>query len=319
VWQLKRHRVVTLVGAGGVGKTTVAIASAAGAVGQFSGGACVVSLASAIDAASTLAEALGIPPGPEAPGQRVLERLANRSMLLLLDSCESVAGGAASLVDDLGRQAPGVRLLATSRQPLGVADEQLVRLAPFSLPDDGVVLTVEQALKTPAVEMFVDRARSVLPDFRLTHADVPGVLEICRRVDGLPLAIEMVVSRIDVFGIDGLLNLLRTSPSLPHNGRRTVVARHRTLEATLDWSYRRLSQREKTVLQQVATLPREFTSDSAAASFGPAGMRPTDVAACLSALADKSWLEWGREGSPQHYRILSTTRAYAIEKAQTGG
>src|SRR5690349_17658950 len=211
VARLSRERLVTIVGPGGIGKTTVALAVAERVIADYEHGVWLVDLAPLGDprlVPSTLATVLGLEVRSDDPLPWLVTFLADKRMLLVLDSCEHVVEAAADLVAEVLRGAPGVRALATSREPLRVGGERQHRLPPLDFPAEPAGLTAAAALAFPAVRLFVERAAASLDGFELGDADAPLVADICRRLDGIALAIELAAGRVDVFGVGGLVGLL---------------------------------------------------------------------------------------------------------------
>jgi predicted ATPase len=186
-------------------------------------------------------------------------------VLLVFDNCEHVIDAAAALASAVLQGAPGLHILATSREPLRVEGERMHRLAPLPCPATAVGLTATEALRFPAVQLFVERATGALGEFELSHADAPIVAEVCQQLDGLPLAIELAAARVDAFGVRGLAARLNDRLRLLTLGRRTAVARHRTIGATLDWSYSLLSGAEQAIFRRLAIFAGGFTLDAAGA------------------------------------------------------
>src|SRR5262249_38702448 len=178
---------------------------------------------------------------------------------LVLDSCEHVIDAAASLAEQVLRGAPGVRILATSREPMRAEGERVLRLSPLGVPAASGGLTAVQAMTYPAIQLFVERATESLDTFELTEADAPVIADICRRLDGIALAIELAAGRVDAFGVRGLAALLDDRFRVLTRGRRTALPRHQTLSATLDWSYEHLPESERVVLRRLAVFAGAFT------------------------------------------------------------
>jgi predicted ATPase/DNA-binding winged helix-turn-helix (wHTH) protein len=289
--QLARRRFVTIVGPGGIGKTTVALAVAAKLVDSQTDKVCFVELASLTDGRlipGALASVLGLATLGDQPLPALVAQLRNKSILIVLDNCEHLLDAVAALTEAVLRAAPGVRLLATSRQPLRAEGESLFHLTALGFParEDG--LTTAEALAFPAVELFVERAAASLDSFELNGGNVAVVIEICRPLDGIPLAIELAAARVDLFGVDGLAARLSDCFSLLTKGRRTALPRHQTLRATLDWSFELLPEAEKLVLRRLARLVGEFTMDAAIA-LGSGGEKPAaDIVDTITGLIEKS-------------------------------
>jgi predicted ATPase len=271
---LPSKRLVTIVGPGGIGKTTVALATAHHLKDSYSHSVCFVDLASIVDPvliSGTVASALGLATVSQDPVSRVIEFLRNKRMLMVLDDCEHVIEGAALLAEKLIAGAPGVDVIATSRESLRAKAEWVLGLAPMDLPPRGVVLTAAQAISFSAIELFVERALATLDTFELSDADASTVAEICRQLDGLPLAIELAAARVDLFGIRGLAARLNDRLGLLARGHRTAMPRHQTLRATLDWSYELLPGMEQMALRRLAVFAGAFDHPSPASTLGLVG------------------------------------------------
>ncbi|MDQ8021436.1 MAG: winged helix-turn-helix domain-containing protein [Moraxellaceae bacterium] len=315
--ELPRSRLVTVVGPGGIGKTTVALAVAESLAASQRDGVCFVDLSTVEDASQVvlaLQTALGLPGVASSAQQCVLDFLRERQVLLLVDNCEHVADAAVMMVESVLRQAPEVSVLATSREPLHADGERVRRLPAMDMPPDLPFLSADRAMAYPAVELFVERAEAVLGNFQLTDANAPAVGELCRRLDGVPLAIELAAARVDVFGVHELVakltdRLLLTTPSV-----RTAQSRHRTLQGLLDWSYDLLTPQEQLVLLRLSVFRGDFNIQAAeAVAAGPRdGLH--DILGCLMGLADKSLLIAETSGPEARYYLLDITRTYASHK-----
>ncbi len=268
VARLSRQRLVTIVGPGGIGKTTVALAVAERMIASYEHGVWLVDLAPLGDprlVPSAVATVLGLEIRTEDPLPGLVAALRDKRMLLLLDNCEHVIDAAASLAAAVLSGAPGVNILATSREPLGVAGEREYRLGPLSSPQPSSRLTAAEAAAFPAVQLFVERVTAIVEDFALTDANAPLVVEICRRLDGLPLAIEFAAPRVEVLGVEGLAARLDDSLRLLGARRRTAMPRHRTMRAVVDWSYGLLSEDEQRFFRALGIFAGGFTVEAAAA------------------------------------------------------
>jgi predicted ATPase/DNA-binding winged helix-turn-helix (wHTH) protein len=320
--QLAQRRFVTIVGPGGIGKTTVALAVADSTVGSYEQGARFVdfsALAEQSQAPRALAAALGlmVASGDSLPALSAF--LRDMRVLLVLDGCELVITAAAALAEHVLRAGPGVHVLATSREPLRAEGEQVQRLAPLAVPASSIGLTAAEAMSFPAVQLFVERAAANLDAFQMSDAEAPTVAEICRRLDGIPLAIELGAGRIDVFGIGGLATVLDDRFRLLTRGRRTALPRHQTLGATLDWSYELLAERERLALRRLGVFVGSFDPDSATAVVADAELQQPEVAELIANLAEKSMVAVDVGGAAMSYRLLDTTRAYALGKLGESG
>lgn len=315
--QLLSQRFVTLTGPGGIGKTTVALAVAHQVQGRFHQGMCFVDLAPATNGqwvAGMLASALGIQTVSDDPLQCVAAVLANSPLLLVLDNCEHVLQATADAVEVLLQAAPHCCVLTTSREPLRADGERVHDLAPLRVPHKDVHLTAEQAMTWSGIELFIERVKTLDPDFVFRDADVSAVSAICRKLDSNALAIEIAAARVRTFGIQDLVGLLDGSFRLQMTGRRTALPRHRSLSATLDWTYSMLTASEQAMLRQLAVFTGSFTLEAVKA------MTVTrDALPLLESLMDKSLLITAQSQPLKRYRLLETTRAYALEKLAEQG
>jgi predicted ATPase/DNA-binding winged helix-turn-helix (wHTH) protein len=315
--QLPAHRFVTLVGPGGIGKTTVALAVADAFIGQLRDGVHFIDLAPLSDpllVPTALASALDLSVRSDSPIAGIVSFLRDREMLIVLDNCEHVIDAAAVLAESVLRDAACVLILATSREPLGIDGEHLHRLSPLHSPPESAGLTATDALGFPAVQLFVERAAARLDSYRLTDDDAPFVADICRRLDGIALAIEIAAGRVDAFGVAGLASLLDDRFRLLMRGSTTSPARQLTLGMTLDWSYTLLLPLERTALRRLAIFAGVFTIDGVTAVLGEDGVPAEELVECVASLVDKSLVVANVAGEIAEYRLLDTTRAYAREK-----
>jgi predicted ATPase len=245
--------------------------------------------------------------------------LRDRQTLVLLDSCEHVIDAAASLAEQIISGAPAVHILATSREPLRVKGEQVYHLSPLTSPPAWSRLTAVDALTFPAIQLFVERAAESLEGFELSDADAPIVAEICHKLEGIALAIELAATRIDAFGLRQLSALLEDRFRLLRQGRRTALARHRTLAAALDWSYEFLPDDERAILRRLSVFAGTFTLASASAVVSGAENALLDVVHSLGNLVAKSLVSADVSGAVANYRLLETMRAYALQKLEENG
>jgi len=320
--QLKLHRFVTIVGPGGIGKTTVAVAVADGLLGSFRDGVRFVDLAHLTDpllVPSALAAQLGVGIRSNKPLTSLIALLKEKELLVVLDSCEHVIEAAAILAEEIFRGTKAIHILATSREALRVEGERVHRLPPLSFPTSTLGLKAADALDFPSIQLFVERAAASLGAFDLTDAEAPLVADICRRLDGIALAIEIAASRVDVFGVAGLAARLNDRFQLLMQGRRTALPRHRTLSATLDWSYSLLPDFERLVLRRLAVFAGTFTMESASVILASDKTSSTEVVDAIADLVAKSLVSAGVEGPIALYRLLDTTRAYALVKLEESG
>jgi len=315
---LKTARLVSIVGAGGIGKTTVALAVAEEAVASFKDGVWLVDFAR-LKESSLVPNAIAAATGLVVHSSNVMPALCrflrDRETLLVLDNCEHMTGTIGPCVAQILADAPRVHVLTTSRAPLRLPDEQAHRLPGLSIPPVSTGLTAKDALTFAAIELFMERATDRLQSFSLSDADAPAVADICRNLDGIALAIELAAMRIDVFGVRGLQKQLDDRFRLLGE-RRAGLERHRTLAATLDWSYGLLPAREATLLRVVSVFAGVFSLDDASAV---SNVPRAEAAMCLSELAAQSLLSVDTDAENATYRPLETTRAYCLEKLLANG
>jgi predicted ATPase/DNA-binding winged helix-turn-helix (wHTH) protein len=320
--QLAQHRFLTIVGPGGIGKTTVAVAVAETATASYEDGVWFAGLASLPDpdlVVSALATVLGI----SLPGANLVSGLTawlrDKHALIVLDSCEHVIGAVAAIAEAILRAAARVSILATSREPLRAEGEWLHRLSSLELPPRSDDLTPESALEYSAVQLFNERALAIADGFALDGDDIAPVIEICHRLDGVPLALELAAARVDLFGVKGLAARLDDRFTLLTSGRRTALPRHQTLRAAIDWSYEVLPETEQLILRRIAVFRGDFTIDSAAAVGADDRIGTGDVFDAVANLAAKSLLSTDISSDVTYHRLLDTTRAYALEKLNQSG
>ncbi len=315
---LRASPLVSIVGAGGVGKTTVAIEVASSLRDEFEDGVWFVDFAALRDAGMVpvaIAETLGIKTGAAPVLESVCDSLRDRKMLLLLDNCEHVIETAAISVYRILSASSGARILATSREPLDVNGERVRALAGLRFPENSIGLRAKEALMFPAIQLFVERATRRKETFVLRDQDAPAAAEICRQLDGLALAIELAGTRVDTFTVDGILEQLddrfRTLV-----GPKTGPERHRSLVATLDWSFELLSADEASLLNAVAVFAGAFSGDDAAAI---AGISQEDAVQRLAQIAVKSLVSINFASDRTWYRLLETTRSYCVMRLRAAG
>ncbi|MEJ0040457.1 MAG: winged helix-turn-helix domain-containing protein [Gammaproteobacteria bacterium] len=312
------HRFVTLHGPGGVGKTTLGLAVAGAQAYAFADGVGFVDLSLNIGvhtAADALASVLGLVVRTSDPTANILDFIRGRAMLLVLDSCETTIGDAAALAESIIRQAPGVAILATSREPLRAQSEYVYPLEPLSVPPEGLIATTSDLLVFPAAELFCERAVAAGYRAELNDADAVIVGDICRRVDGNALALELAASRVSTYGLRQTADLLDSHMKLAWRGRRTAPPRHQTLTAMLDWSYALIDERERDVLRRLSVFVGVFGLEEIRGVAGDSD----EVIEAFEQLVLKSLVAVDTNEPRPRYRLLDTTRAYARAKLLEAG
>src|SRR5712672_3360993 len=317
--KLRNERFVSLLGPGGIGKTTIALAVGRPVAEEFGGKVCFVDLGSLTDprhVAGAVATSLGLALKSKDPGRELVDLVRSRKLLIILDSCEHVIEAVASLAEQLYRQTEEIHVLPTSREPLKVQGEHCYRVLPLDYPPDGSEQTVNAVLRYPAVQLFVQRGAARAGTFVLTDEEAPLVAEMCRKLDGLPLAIELAAGQVAALGLQNTVARLGSRLELLKLSHRTAVPRHRTLKATLDWSYDLLSDAERIVLRRIAPFVGHFTLESARYVAGEIGERAGGIFDAIAGLVEKSLIATRFDETQAQYRFLGTTRAYAFEKLE---
>jgi predicted ATPase/DNA-binding winged helix-turn-helix (wHTH) protein len=320
--RLSRHRHVTIVGPGGIGKTSVAVAVAERVGASYDDGVYFVDCAPLLGTslvARKLASTLALEISDDDPIRGLVAFARHKRMLIVLDCCERVVEAAASLVENLLKGAPGANVLATSREPLRTEGESVYRLASLEFPPPSIDLRANDALSYSAVQLFVERVTSNLGRFELSDAEAPIAANICRRLDGVALAIELAAGRVEAFGLLGVAARLEDRVRLLTQGRRTALVRHRTLTATLDWSYDALSLAEQAALRRLSVFAGAFTLAAAEAVAAADPVVSGEVVDLVASLVSKSLLNADVTTATGRYRLLDTTRAYALEKLVEAG
>jgi predicted ATPase len=304
---------VTLTGTGGCGKSRLALNVAADLVDAYPDGVWLVELAPLADPAlvpEAVAAAFGVHQQPSRPIlDSLVARLKPRHLLLILDNCEHLVEACARLADTVLSACPGLRLLATSREPLRVEGEILWRVPSLVVPEPGHAAPLKELARSPAVRLFVERAQAVQQGFVLTSENAAAVAQICARVDGIPLALELAAARVRVLTVGHIAERLDHSFRLLSGGSRTAHSRHQTLKATLDWSHALLSPPERSVFRRLAVFAGGWDIEAAEAVCADAVIDRTDVLELLTRLVDRS-LVVADEG---RYRLLEPIRQYAQE------
>jgi predicted ATPase/DNA-binding winged helix-turn-helix (wHTH) protein len=316
---LTTHRFVTLVGAGGVGKTTVAVSAYHALAAEFDGFAHFIDL-STLSAPSlvvgAVASSLGLAVNSDDPTPNLLAYLQTQRTLLVFDNCEHLIEPVAILAETIFSIVPDLAILATSREPLRVEGEYVKRLFPLDYPAGDLDLTAAEALAFPSVQLFVERLAATGEWPALDDADAPAVGQICCKLDGVPLAIEIAASHVQAFGIKGVLALLDETLPLRWQGRRSAAPRHQTLVATLDWSYRLLPELQRLTLSRLSVFVGLFTLDAAIAVAGGGESERLKFIEAIGDLVEKSLIAVTMGDDVTRYRLLETTRAYAIAKLE---
>ncbi len=320
---LEQHRFVTLVGPGGAGKTRCAVQAGAELLDGFADGVWLVELAPISDlslVAHTIAHALNV---AEQPPRRMLDtlfaHLENKRLLLILDNCEHVISEARAITAAILQSCREVRILATSREGLNVAGEQFYSMPSLSVPPVDAPISAQALLSFGAAHLFADRALSADNRFTLTDADAPHVAEICRRLDGIPLAIELAAARVKVLAPQRLAQMLDARFRVLTGGDRNALPRHQTMRALIDWSYDLLSEEERTLFRKLSIFAGSFALESASAACSYGQVDEIATLGLLSSLVDKSLVHWEPVTIGKRYRLLESTRQYARERLIESG
>jgi len=314
---LERHRLVTVTGTGGVGKTSLVLAAVQQPLPRSADGVCFVELSAVRDpilVPGAVASALAIAVVGQDPLAGLLATLRGQRMLLVLDTCEHLMEAVVQLVEALLLQLPDLRILATSREALRAEGEQVHRLAGLDLPKPA--MSLQEALKTASVDLFVQCVRAGQSWFDPTADKLRWIVTICRTLGGLPLALELAAARVEELGLKGVALRLDAAIDVLARGRRTALSRHQTLIATLDWSYELLPAEEQSLLRAVSVFRGFF---DAGAAERVSGDRPDEVRSRLSNLFAKSLVTVDADGEAMLYRLLDTTRNYGLEKLAASG
>jgi predicted ATPase/DNA-binding winged helix-turn-helix (wHTH) protein len=320
--QLTATRFVTIVGAGGVGKTTIAVAVGHDLMKAFAGAVLFIDLGALSDprlVATSLASLLGLSIQSADPAPGLIAYLRDKRILLIFDNCEHLIETVAALAAQIFLAAPQTHILATSREPLRVEGEHVYRLAPLSFPPDEPGLTAAEALTFPAIQLFMERAAASGTPLDLTDSNAAVIANICRKLDGLALAIELAAGRVGVYGLQQTAALLEERLSLMWLGQRNAPRRQQTLKATLDWSYGLLSEPEQWALRQLAVFLGHFTLEGARAVLAGAAIDQAGILGAMDSLATKSLVApsgatTGASAAGGRWRLLESIRAYSLEK-----
>jgi predicted ATPase/class 3 adenylate cyclase len=320
---LSQHKLLTLFGSGGIGKTRLALQVGAEALDQNPDGIWFIDFAPITDpelVSSVIAKEIGM---PQVEGRRIDESipqwLRRKKLLLILDNCEHVLEPVAAIAGAITRSCPDVRMLATSRQALGVSGEAVHRLPSLAVPEPGSTLNAEHALQHGAIALFVDRAALADTRFILTDDNAPIVADICRRLDGIPLAIELAAARVKILSIPNLAQRLNERFKILTGGSRTALPRQKTLGALIDWSYDLLTAQEQMLFSRVGIFAGGFSLDASTAVCSGEDLDEIDILDLLSSLTDKSLVVADTAGEQERCHLLESTRAYALEKLTAAG
>src|SRR4051794_14619402 len=321
--KLSAARLVTLVGPGGVGKTRLAIRAASDLARGVPDGAWLVQLAELRDAAlvgNAVLAALDLrDQGAAEPATLLRSYLDDKEMLLVLDNCEHLLQAAARMTSDLLRAAPGLRVIATSREPLSIDGEHVLPVPPLQLPSPDAEEPLARLHQNETVQLFVERAAAASGSFELTVANQAAVVELCRRLDGLPLAIELAAVRTRALSPEQIRDRLGERFDLLTGGSRAALPRHQTLRTTIEWSYDLLTPAERTLLTRLCVFAGRFTLDDVTAVCGSDGLSPVVVLEHLSSLLDKSLVIKEDAAGAACYRLHETMREYARLKLREAG
>jgi predicted ATPase/DNA-binding SARP family transcriptional activator len=320
---LQTTRLLTLSGPGGTGKTRLALEVATKLLDEYPNGVWLVELAPLADptlVAQTMAATLGVREQPRRPIlDALLDYVRTKTLLLILDNCEHLIETCAQMADTMLRVAPGLKIMASSREPLGIGGETAYRVPPLALPDPRQLHDLDTLAQNDCVRLFVDRASAAYPPFRLTAKNAPAIAQICLRLDGIPLAIELAAARTKLFPPEQIAARLDDRFRLLTGGSRTALERHQTLRALIDWSYDLLSEAERVLLRRLSVFAGGWSFEAAQAVCGEGlGDAVLDL---LSHLVDKSLVvvEEQAEAEEARYRLLETIRQYAREKLLESG
>jgi predicted ATPase/class 3 adenylate cyclase len=309
---LASARLVTLAGPGGGGKTRLALEAAAAAAHNYSGGVGLVELAPIADphlVADAVAAAFGVTAMPDTPVETAIAaKVGGRDVLLLIDNCEHLVAGVASLVGELLKIAPGLRVLLTSQSLLGIGGETVYRVPPLTIPDDGSAF--DEALVSDAVSLFRARAVSAKPTFTVDRKNVEAVVSLCRHLDGIPLALELAAARVKILAPDQIVQRLEQRFRLLSGASRSVD-RHQSLQATIDWSHNLLPDAEKVLFRRCAVFSGSFSLEAVEAVAADDEVDQFEILDLLSALVDKSLVIVDDASGQSRFRMLESMREYA--------
>ena len=315
--------ILTLIGPGGTGKTRLSIQVASALLDRFPDGLWLVELAPILDpllVPRVTAMTMGLRDEPQRPVIDMLcDYLREKQMLLILDNCEHLVEASAHLADRILHAAPDVRILASSREALGIGGEVTYRVPSLGLPDPGKLPSFESLSQYEAVKLFIDRARSAIPSFSVTNENAPAVAQICHRLDGIPLAIELAAAKIRVLGVEQIARRLDDRFRLLTGGSRTALERHQTLRAAIDWSYNLLPTAEQVLFRRLSVFVGGWTLEAAESVCAAEALRSNEVLSVLEQLINKSLVSMEEAQAEPRYSMLETIRQYANEKLVEAG
>ncbi|HEX5692658.1 MAG TPA: tetratricopeptide repeat protein [Roseiflexaceae bacterium] len=321
-----RTRLLTLTGPGGTGKSRLALHAASDMLGRFPDGVWLIELAPLIEPAlvvQSVASVLGVREQPDRSLQASLgQHLREKRLLLVVDNCEHLIAACAHLVEELLRSCPHLRILASSREPLGIGGEAIFRVPPLAAPDADQALPVEQLADMEAIRLFAERARVIQPAFQVSQGNASALAQICRQLDGIPLAIELAAARVRVLTVEQIAARLNDRFRLLSGGSRTALPRHQTLQALVDWSYDLLTESERLLLRRLAVFVGGWTLEAAEtvcadaddATHTAGSLQSSEILDLLSRLIDKSLVLVEECNDGLRYRRLETIRQYTLAK-----
>jgi predicted ATPase/class 3 adenylate cyclase len=320
---LSTASLLTLTGVGGSGKTRLALQIAAHLLEEYPDGVWWVELAALADPGlvpQTVASNLGIREQPGRPlAETLLDYLRPKKLLLVVDNCEHLLSACTQLANSVLRSSSNLKILVTSREGLGIAGETLYPVPSLSFPDPQRLPPVEQLTQYEAVRLFTDRATAILPTFMVTEHNAHAVAQVCRRLDGIPLAVELAAARVKVLPVEQIASRLNDQFNLLTGGSRTALPRHQTLRATMDWSYDRLLQKEQVLLRRLSVFAGGWTLEAAGAVCSGKRLKADEILDLLAELVDKSLVVAEPQYEEARYRLLETVRQYALDRLLKSG
>jgi predicted ATPase/DNA-binding XRE family transcriptional regulator len=318
-----RNRLVTLAGLGGIGKTRLSLETARKMADTFPDGIWFVELAPVLEPAlvpQVMINTLGlIEQANRSPQTILVDFLRDKKSFLILDNCEHVIQACAQLAETLLQACPDLKILATSREPLGIPGELTFNVAPLSIPDIGQPFAADHLADYEAVRLFLERAQTVLPDFKLTIHNAFAISQVCQHLDGIPLALELAAARVRGLGIEQIASRLDDRFHLLTGGARTVLPRHQTLQASIDWSHDLLTESERVLLRRLSIFAGGWTLEAAEQVCADGGINSNQILDLLLHLVDKSLVVAETQATETRYQMLETIRQYAREKLWAAG